>query len=58
MIIGNGLEAVDDEKSNTGRDFVNLLKQNTQGGSLWYLRAANERVVLDQLQQQLDPQAR
>lgn len=58
LITGNTLEALAGEKTNAGREAVNFLRQNTPGGSLWWARLAYERVVLDQLQQLTDPQAR
>lgn len=54
---GNLSQAIRGEKTNTGRELVRFLGQNTPGGSLWYLRAAYERVVLDRLQRAADPQA-
>lgn len=58
LVTGNTLEALAGEKTNAGREAVKFLRQNTPGGSLWWARAAYERVVLDQLQQLADPQAR
>jgi hypothetical protein len=56
--IGNVLKQADDEaKSNPGRDAVKFLKDWTPGGSIWYLRAAYERQVLDQLHLLIDPDA-
>lgn len=56
--IGNVFKAVDDEsRSNLGRDAVNVLRDWTPGGSLWYARLAYERILLDQLQTMLDPDA-
>lgn len=43
---------------NVGRDFIKVLKQETPGGSLWYGRLALERVLIDQLQEQIDPDYR
>ena len=34
------------------------MRQNTPGGSLWYIRLAYERMLLDQLQMMVDPDAR
>jgi len=36
---------------------VNILRNYTPGGSLWYLRAGYNRVLLDQLQYLIDPDA-
>lgn len=54
---GNAAQYLQGEKTNTGRELVRFLGQNTPGGSNWYLRAAYERVVLDELQRLADPEA-
>ena len=56
--IGNVYEAAEGESTNIGREAVQTLREWTPGGSLWYMRLAYERVVLDQLQHLLDPDAR
>lgn len=58
LTIGNVLQSADAEKTNFGRELVSFLKQNTPGGSLWYLRLAGERLLFDQLQHLIDPDAR
>ncbi|MGF7151328.1 hypothetical protein FHS96_004991 [Sphingomonas zeicaulis] len=57
VTIGNAMKAArgEPEKINAGRDTVKLLKNYTPGGSIWYLRAAYERMVLDVLAQEIDP---
>ena len=56
--IGNLFKQADDKsRSNPGRDAVKLLKDWTPGGSLWYARLAYERLVLDRMQEMLDPDA-
>jgi hypothetical protein len=55
--VGNARELALGEETKAGREFVGLLRNYTPGGSLWYLRLAYEREVLDQLQQVLDPDA-
>lgn len=47
-----------DDKANPGRDLVKIIKQETPGSSLWYSRIAFERLLADQLQQQIDPNYR
>jgi hypothetical protein len=37
---------------------VKLIKQETPGSSLWYSRLAFERLVADQLQEEIDPKYR
>lgn len=54
---GNVIEAAQGKETKVGREFVNVLRANTPGGSLWYLRLGYERVLLDQLQYLLDPKA-
>lgn len=58
LTVGNAARAVQGDKTNVGRDVVQLLKQETPGGSIWYSRLAFERLVLDQLQAEIDPDHR
>lgn len=55
--VGNARELALGEETKIGREFTNLLRSYTPGGSLWYLRAAYEREVLDRLQRLVDPDA-
>ena len=55
--VGNVQEAVTGQDTNIGKELVDMLRSYTPGGSLWYLRAAYEREVLDQLQSVIDPDA-
>jgi len=57
LTVGNVVQ-LGEEKTNFGRELTKFLKQNTPGGNLWYLRLAGERLVFDQLQHLLDPDAR
>lgn len=45
----------DDAHEHKGRHAVRLLKRYTPGGNLWYARAAFERLLLDQLSEEIDP---
>jgi len=45
------------EKTNLSDETLRLLRNYTPGGSIWYARAAYNRVVLDQLQHLTDPKA-
>ena len=54
---GNLVQFAGGEKTNVGRETVQFLRQNTPGGSIWYARLAYERVLLDQLQWLIDPDA-
>lgn len=57
--IGNALKLSDEDANpRIGRDAVNLLRDWTPGGSLWYARLAYNRVLLDQLQMLVDPEAK
>ena len=38
-----------------GREFSNFVKKYTPGSSIWYLRAAWERIIVDTLQNLIDP---
>lgn len=57
LTIGNAIELAQGKKTNAGREVVRFLRGNTPGGTLWYLRLAYERVLLDQLQYMVDPDA-
>lgn len=45
------------ERTNFGREATNFVKRYTPGASLWYVRAAWERVMMDNLQRMVDPEA-
>lgn len=45
------------ERTNFGREATNFVKRYTPGASLWYVRTAWERVLMDNLQRMLDPEA-
>jgi hypothetical protein len=58
MTVGNLGQYARDEKTNIGRESVNILRRNTPGALVpWYLRLAYERQILDALQEQVDPEA-
>jgi len=40
---------------NLGGDLTNYIKKYTPGSSLWYLRAAWERIIVDTMQKLIDP---
>jgi hypothetical protein len=44
-------------ETNFGREFGKTVRNYTPGSSLWYLRLAWNRVLMDNLQRTLDPQA-
>ena len=43
------------KESNIGGELSNFVKKYTPGSSLWYLRAAWERIIVDTLQNLIDP---
>lgn len=57
LTVGNIQEVAQGKETNAGREIVDMLRRYTLGGSLWYLRLAYEREVLDQLQSLIDPNA-
>lgn len=44
-----------DESANPGRQLVRTLQAELPGGNLWYSRLVTQRLLLDQLQSQVDP---
>ena len=57
LTVGNIVEMAQGKKTNFGREAVKFVKDNTPGGSLWYLRLAYERVLMDQVQTLVDADA-
>lgn len=55
--VGNARELALGDETHAGGELVGLLRRYTPGGSLWYLRLAYEREVLDQIQRMIDPEA-
>ena len=58
LTIGNIAQLPGEDPTNAGREVTNFLRRYTPGGSLWYLRAGYERLMLDQLQTWIDPGAK
>jgi hypothetical protein len=58
LTVGNVQELALGEDTQIGREIIDFAGRYMPGGSLWYGRAAFERLVLDQLQQFVDPKAR
>ncbi|HRO48762.1 MAG TPA: zeta toxin family protein [Hyphomicrobium sp.] len=56
--IGSAMDVAAGKDPKLGRTGVQLAREWTPGGSLWYMRLAYERVVLDQLQHMMDPEAK
>lgn len=57
LTAGNAVQLATDEKTHFGRELVRFAKGLVPGGTIWYLKLAYERVVLDQLQWLVDPEA-
>lgn len=49
--------AVTGEETNVGRDAVSLLRKTTPLSSVWYARTAMDRLIFDELQKWVDPEA-
>ena len=57
-VASNVTALVKGEKTTLGKDAVNLVRQNTPFlSSAWYARTAYSRLVMDELQSLIDPQA-
>lgn len=57
LTIGNALELARGDKTGAGAELTNFLRRYTPGGSIWYARLAWERLVLDEVQKAIDPDA-
>ena len=57
LTAGNLVQLASGEKTQFGREAVRFIKGNVPGSNIWYLRTAWERVVLDQAQSLVDPEA-
>ena len=57
LTAGNLVQLASGEKTNFGRELVKFVKGNTPGSSIWYARLAWERILMDQLQFLVDPEA-
>lgn len=60
--VGEGVRKGDDlgeavQGANIGRDAANLGRRYVPGANLWFLRAAWNRAVIDNLQRMIDPEA-
>lgn len=57
LTLGNLMQLPGEQPTNFGNELVGFLKRYTPAGSLWYTRLALERLVFDELQGFVDPQA-
>jgi len=52
---GNVVKTLNDKKTNVGADIVRFVKGNTPGASLWYLKAAMDHMIWQNLQEYYSP---
>lgn len=57
LSFGNISQIIEGKDTNFGSELVRFMSRYTPGTSIWYLRGALERVVFDNLQRWMDPQA-
>jgi hypothetical protein len=57
LTVGNLAAVAAGKDANFGYDLTQFLRHNTPGSSIWYARLAFERLVIDQLQLMIDPDA-
>ena len=51
----NAFELLSGEDTNFGSEFTNFIQRYTPGTSLWYMRLAYERLIIDTLEKLLNP---
>ena len=57
LFIGNLAQLAAGEETKFGRELINFARGNIPGSNIFYIRLAWERMVLDQLQYLVDPEA-
>lgn len=58
LTLGNAVQYAQGEPSNAGREITQYIRQRTPGAFVpWYLRTAYDRMLLDELQKMVDPEA-
>ena len=57
LTLGNMQQAIKGEDTNFGSEALRFAQQNMPAGSLWYTRLAFERMVINEMQQAVDPSA-
>ncbi len=58
LTAGNVFKAARGDKTDAGADLMRVIRQETPGSSLWYSRLAFDRMIADQLQEEIDPNYR
>ncbi|MET3601054.1 hypothetical protein [Martelella mangrovi] len=54
---GNAIQLASGEDTKFGRELNRFLRSNTPGSTIWYWRLAWERILFDQMQYLMDPEA-
>jgi len=57
LTLGNAIELAQGKETKFGRELLKFARGNIPGGNIWYTRLAWERLVLDQVQFLVDPEA-
>lgn len=57
LTIGNAAQAVRGDRTNAGRELVTFLRRHTPPAEMWYVNLATQRLLFDNLQRALDPDA-
>ena len=57
LTAGNAKEALSGQDTKLARDLLKFGKDYMPGGNIWYTRLALERLVFDQLREEVDPKA-
>ena len=57
LTLGNAQQALAGEDTNLGRETVDYFRKYTPGSNLWWFRAAWDRVLMDNVQRLVDPDA-
>lgn len=55
-VVGNATRWWNDEETHLGRDLTRIAWREMPGSSLWYTRAAIERLLIDRVQEWMDPE--
>ncbi|CAK9020270.1 Uncharacterized protein SCF082_LOCUS14853 [Durusdinium trenchii] len=57
LTAGNALQLAQGEDTNAGAELSSFVRNNTPGGSIWYLRLAFERLLMDEVERAVNPDA-
>lgn len=57
LTAGNVIQLASGEKTNFGRELVKFMRGNVPGSNIWYIELAWQRLLMDQLQFLVDPEA-